>query len=299
MVQMGYADSYVAERTTSEDEWDRESAEEFRRSVADAPEAQRAEELLRSATQPVIRSVIRFAVDQWPGVDASEDATWAAVAAIARRNVTVQREAAIAVGMAASVLGVLDWVDERIGSWKDQDFDSLVRARVDELLDAARRGRERGRALRQQRGETPWTACPACWALRHPADHYFRQARANTTDDRLAELLDAQIEELSCAYQQLRAEHHAHDQAELIVEVDVVGPVGSGWTEPVPTTIRARQGRGASIGDRLGLRLVADTGAPFNGTLITVRPGERWSVCADHADDATITPIDGTRRLAA
>jgi hypothetical protein len=83
-------------------------------------------------------------------------------------------------------------------------------------------------------------------------------------------------------------------------ELEVLEPVERGWSEPVATTVLASQTPSVSVGDRLGLRLVADPNATsFNGTLVSVRDGERWLTYAHRLEDRTIVPEDGTRRVAA
>lgn len=293
------ADDYLAGLDPVSDGWNREDAGEFIAAVADDPAWLREEKLLRCATRPVMAAVIRFAVDQWPGQDASQDATWEADAAFARRELEVHRHAGIAPEMTDLALGLLDWIAERTGRWEDRDFGALVRAQVDELLEARRRGHERGQMLRQHRGHLPSLVCSACWALRHPADHYFRQAQVMVADDRLRELLAAQIARLSRAYQRLSAADQPHAGADVVAELEVRGPVGHGWREPIATTVLTSSSSDIAAGDQLGLRLVADPDAPFNGTLVSVGAGERWIVCADRIENDMILPLDGTRRLSA
>lgn len=290
---------YLAEIGAPDDEWDRETAAELVESLRDVPAVARDEELLRYAAHPVMSFMIKFAVKLWPGMDSSEDATWAATVALARREIAVNRDAGIDGGLGELNLGVLDWIEGRIGRWDDQAFPSLVRARVDGLLDARRRGRERGMRLRQR--DSPVTSPPPTstgWALRHPSDHYFRSARDSASDERLCELLDAQISLLADSYDQLAAQA-AQEPADLVIELGVLHPVASGWSQPVATTVLAVETGAASVGDQLGLRLVADPAATFNGTLISVRAGERWLTYANRLQDETIVPTDGTRRTAA
>lgn len=90
------------------------------------------------------------------------------------------------------------------------------------------------------------------------------------------------------------------DQAELMIELEVLTPVVCGWTEPIATTVVASHTPSVCVGDRIGLRLVAKPDAKtFNGTLISVRGGERWLTYAHCLADGTIVPDDGTRRIAA
>jgi hypothetical protein len=102
---------------------------------------------------------------------------------------------------------------------------------------------------------------------------------------------------LADSYQRLAARQVDTNQPELVVELEVLAPVGHGWTEPVATTVLTSQTPSVSVGDRLGLRLVRDPKATsFNGTLVSVRGGERWLTYAYRLQDRTIVPEDGTRR---
>lgn len=298
---MGIADVYLAEVGSPADEWERETATEAVKSLRDVPALVGDEELLHYAARPVVTFMIRFAADLWPGTDCADDAEWAATVALARRETAVQCQAGIDTRLSDLNLAVLDWVEARIDSWDDQAFASLVRARVDGLLETGRRGRERGSQLREARQpRSPAAVDNAGWLLRHPGDHYFRSARASASDDRLCELLDAQITLLAASYDRLAAGHDAYDQAEVIAELGVLAPVGRGWREPVAATVLAAEKGAISVGDRLGLRLVADpAAATFNGALVSVRAGERWLTYAHRLEDGTIVPDDGTRRTAA
>ena len=109
-----------------------------------------------------------------------------------------------------------------------------------------------------------------------------------------------QIDLLANSYAQLASADVVVDQAELMIELEVLTPVVRGWTEPVATTVVATDTPSVCVGNRVGLRLVADPGAKgFNGTLISVRGGERWLTYAHRLADGTIVPDDGTRRIAA
>jgi hypothetical protein len=79
----------------------------------------------------------------------------------------------------------------------------------------------------------------------------------------------------------------------------VLGPINARWRDPILTTVRAANTDAVTVGEQIGLRLVADPDATFNGTLVSVRAGERWLTVADAIRDRTIIPRDGTRRLAA
>jgi hypothetical protein len=123
-----------AEIDASDVAWERESVARLLASLSDEPTLVRDESLLRHATHSVVPFAIKFAVGRWPGQHAFDDAEWAATAALARRRLTVCREAGIEFASGELALGVLDWIDARIGTWNDQDFPSLVRSRVDSLL---------------------------------------------------------------------------------------------------------------------------------------------------------------------
>ncbi|MGI8712739.1 MAG: hypothetical protein ACR2NR_06050 [Solirubrobacteraceae bacterium] len=300
---MGIADRHLVEVGAPCDAWDREHAVTIAQWLRDADPVVGDVELLHHAAHPVTMFMINLMLEQWPGTDASADAELTAAAALSRRQIVVFRAAGIDGGMADLNLAVLDWIGARIRGQDDPEFASLVRERVDGLLDAGRRGRERGRRLRESSGpsEAPTSSSTSAgWLLRHPTDHYVRSARAHATDDRLCALLDGQIDLLAGSYARLAAGHVAIDQAELVVELEVLAPVAHGWSEPVATTVLATQTPSVSVSDRLGLRLVPDPDAKtFNGTLISVRGGERWLVCAHRLPDGTIVPDDGTHRIAA
>jgi hypothetical protein len=135
--------------------------------------------------------------------------------------------------------------------------------------------------------------------LRRPRDHYFRRARASVTDPALVAWLDQLIATLAPSYEFLAAADWSSEeaQAELFVEVEFREPVPISWKVPVPATVVGVRRGSASIGSQIGLRLVADPRAPFNGTLLSVLEGERWLVCGTLLDDGTVLPSDGTRRL--
>ena len=299
------ADAYLVELGAPADAWDRETAV----ALLEFPRAEPAVvfdgERLLAAAQPMFRFVIKFAAGLRPGKDIAQDATWAATAALARRHIAVNSETGIDGGMADLNLAMLDWIESRIGGGVDQDFQSRVREEIDALLDASRRGWQRGaelRVLREREGRPDppsWSLTTAGFLLRHPIDQYFRAARAAVSDEDLCQLLDAQIAVLAASYDRLIAGTSSHDEAELVVELRVGDAPDQGWTEPVPTTVVGVAVGAATVGDQIGLRLVADPDAAFNGTLISVRAGERWLACGDLLRDRTIIPRDGTRRLAA
>jgi hypothetical protein len=287
------------------DAWAREAAMQ----LLESPRADLAgvfeEERLHAAAQPMVVFMIRLAAGLSPGTDNAEDVTWIATAALARREIAINFDVGIDGGMADLNLAVLEWIDSRIAGRTDRGFRSRVREEIDGLLDASRRGRQRGhelRALREREGRPDppsSSSTTAGFLLRHPSDHYFRLARAAVSDEDLCAVLDAQIKLMAASYDRLIAGTSGRDEGELVVELQVGDTPHHGWTEPVPTTVVAVAVGAATVGDRIGLRLVADPDAAFNGTLISVRPGERWLTCGDLLQDGTIIPRDGTRRVAA
>lgn len=156
------ADASLADSDAPSDVWHRERSAQLVESLRSAAPAVREEELLRLAARPVTPAVIKFACDQWPGTDEAQDATWVATAALARRELAVGREAGIAVAMTDLSSELLDWIDAHIGGWEEQSFSPAVHRRIDELLDAGRRGRERGR---RQRGGPPRGRRAGLWGL--------------------------------------------------------------------------------------------------------------------------------------
>jgi hypothetical protein len=287
---MSVADLYLVELGAPADAWEREAAVRLVESPRADPAVVFDEERLLAAARPMVRFMIRFAVGLWPGTDVAGDATWVATGALARRQVAINSEAGIDGGMADLNLAVLDWIDSRVAGGGDRDFRSRVREEIDGLLDAGRRGRQRGAELsalweREGHPDPLWSSSTtAGFLLRHPNDHY---------------LLDGQIAVMAASYDRLMAGTPGRDDGELIVELQVGDTSHHGRTEPVPTTVVAVAVGAATVGDQIGLRLVADPDAAFNGTLISVRTGERWLTCGDLLHDGTIIPRDRTRRLAA
>jgi hypothetical protein len=193
MIAVGIGDLHLAEVGAQSDEWDREHVVEIMQSFRDADPVLREAELLYWAAHPVVRLMIDLMLDRSPATDVSEAAELTAAAALSRHQIAVFRAAGIDGGMADLNLAVLDWVDAQAKRQDGPEYALLVRERVDGLLDAGRRGRGRGHRVRQSSGapQLPKSSFSAGWLLRHRTDHYFRSARANTTDDRLLALIDA------------------------------------------------------------------------------------------------------------
>jgi hypothetical protein len=124
-------------------------------------------------------------------------------------------------------------------------------------------------------------------------------ARARVSDPWFCAYLDDESAVLGPSYDALaRLDWTAEEaQADVVVELETSSPRSPGWREPVPArVVGAGEGR-VLVGSELGLRLVADPDATFNGTLISVLHGERWRVCGHLGNDGTVLPGDGTRRL--
>ncbi len=136
--------------------------------------------------------------------------------------------------------------------------------------------------------------------LRHPADHYFCQARARTTNPSLCEQLDEWITAFAPSYQTLAEQDWTAEEnrADLVVELQLGDDVPLSWTEPAPAVVLAVHRGKATTGSELRLRQVEDPDATiFNGTLVSLVEGESWLVCARYSPDGTVIPVDGTRRL--
>jgi hypothetical protein len=99
------------------------------------PDCARDDLALREGLQPIIGIILKLGAGPAPGADATEDASWAASVALARRNVLAHQAAGIDNGLAADNLRLLDRIDSMIGVWPDEDWDDLARRRVQELVD--------------------------------------------------------------------------------------------------------------------------------------------------------------------
>jgi hypothetical protein len=296
-----FADAYLAEVGSGMDAWDCEHARALMDSFENVPADVRQAWALREASDLVVPLAIRLAVHGEPGADVGQDVDWAAAAAFARRRVLAYQAAGLDSGMADRNLCLIDRICSLIGSWPEADWTRAIGCCVEEIVRARHRGRERGEQLRQaDRLEEQPGMPPVGWLLRHPADHYFRRARAKITDSRLCAHIDGRIADLDPGYaamadQDWRAEER---EADLVVELEVLD-VAPGWTEPVRAVVVATHRGGASTGSELPIGLVADPAAQFNGMLISLIRGERWLTCASLLKDGTALPGDGTRRLKA
>jgi hypothetical protein len=125
---------------------------------------------LFEALQPVIPIAIRLGAGQAPGAEPGEDAGWAARVAWARRQVLAQQAGGIDQGLATDSLRLLDRIEVLIGVWPEDDWEDVVRYRIQELVDAAQRGRTRGEELRQGRQQTEGEDRVSVWVAAAPPD---------------------------------------------------------------------------------------------------------------------------------
>jgi hypothetical protein len=222
---------------------------------------------------------------------------------LARRNVLAHRAAGIDHGLAAANLRLLDRIDALLGSWPDDDWDDVACRLVQELVDACRRGRQRGQELRQSRQNTEaQDSLPVEWLLRHPTDHWLRQAAPTVSDPECRALIAAQTAKLAPNYEQLRSREWTAEEAmaDVICEMEVVGTSPGHWKEPISSVVTKPIKGKTSLDEQIAVRLVEDPDGPFNGTLVSFLAGERWLTCLRELQDGTVLPLDeGTRRLAA
>jgi hypothetical protein len=262
------------------------------------PDCARDDLALREGLQPIIGIILKLGAGPAPGADATEDASWAASVALARRNVLAHQAAGIDNGLAADNLRLLDRIDSMIGVWPDEDWDDLARRRVQELVDAGRRGSQRGRELRQSRQHTePEDHFNIGWLLRHPADHYLRRAAGTVTDPQGRVLIEVLIAKLAPSYQKLCGLDWTEQEAaaEAVVEIQVLEGQAGRWTTPASAIVTTPIKGDALLDEQIAVRLVEDNDAPFNGTLVSFLAGERWLICARVLNDGTLLPLDGTR----
>jgi hypothetical protein len=297
------ADEYLAEFGGHQDAWGSEQAVADLASVQAFPDELRDAELIRAAAQPVVSVVIKLAFMGFPGADLDVDAGWAAKLSVTRRELLTLKGAGIDAGLVDGHLRLIDIIESRIGVWPEPEWTTAVRGQVQELVQARDSGRERGSRSSSQPAPTagidlaigPWILRD----LRHPTDHYFSMARASMTDPALVAYLDQQIAGFAPSYAALSAGDWSpqETQAEIVVELQISEPTSFGWKDPVPATVVGVHRASVPIGAQVGLRLVADQDAPFNGTLLSVLSGERWLVYGALLDDGTLLPSNGTRRL--
>lgn len=300
---MTVADDHLARVGSGVDEWVREEATWASESDARLPGCVREALAFSWVLQPVVGIAIRLGAGRLPGDDVQEDAEWAASVALARREVLALRRAGIDCGLAADNLRLLEQIDALIGNWRDTDWDDLARGQVQGLVDACRRGRQRGRELRQARGHTELQDTQSAgWLLRQPNDHWLRHAASRVKDAECRVVMEAQIARLAPSYDQLCRLNWTAEEAvaDVICEMRVLGTPGRwiGWTKPVSAVVTAPVKGTTSVDQQIAVRLVDYPNGPFNGTLVSLLACERWLLCARELADGTLLPLDGSRRLA-
>jgi hypothetical protein len=293
------ADDQLAEFGPELDAWDREDAAASVR-YDGLPECARDALALLEAVRPIIPIALKLGAGQAPGVDAAQDASWAASLALARRRVLAQLAAGIDHGLANDSLRLLDRIGSMVGERSD-DWNDLCRRQVREHVAASRRGRQRGQALRERGQETEAQAdFTVGWLLRHPTDHCLHLARTAIGDSKSRALIENQIIRLAPSYQELCDLDWATQEAaaDVICEMEVLAAPPGGWTEPMRAAVTVPIEGNASLDEHVAVRFVKDIKGPFNGTLVSVLAGERWLICARELEDGTLLPLDGTRRRA-
>ena len=89
----------------------------------------------------MVAIAIKLGADRPPGLDLVDDAEWAAMVALAPREVLNQ--GGVDEGLGVDSLRLLDRVDQMLGQWGD-DWPNLVGQQVTGSVDAGRRGRLHG-----------------------------------------------------------------------------------------------------------------------------------------------------------
>lgn len=300
---MTVADDHLARVGTWLDGWYREHAPSGVRLDQRLPDCARDAEALSEALGPIDGITIRLGAGPAPGADAAEDASWAASVALARQQVVAQQAAGVDYGLNADSLRLLDRIDTLIAARSDEDWDDLARRHVQELVDACQRGAQRGRELRDSRQDTePEDDFDIGWLLRHPTDHWLRQAAPSVSDPQCRALIGTQVTKLAPSYQQLCDLDWTAEEAvaDVICEIRVLGTPGRwiGSKEPVSAVVTAPVKGATSVDQQIAVRLVEDPDGPFNGTLVSLLACERWLLCARELADGTLLPLNGTRRLA-
>jgi hypothetical protein len=265
------------------------------------PECARDALALFAALQPVVLVTIKLGAGPAPGVDFSEDVSWAAVVAFARRDVLAQQGGGIDSELTGDSLRLLDRIDEVIGEWPTDRWDDAVHGRVQELVEARQQGALRGRELRRSRPVADARNWPTvAWLLRHPHDHWLHQALQGVSDPDCKVLVESLIAKLRPSYDQMCGLDLAAEEAaaEVICETEIVEVSPGRWKEPASAVVTAAI-KGSTVADQqIAVRLVEDRDAQFNGTVVSLLAGERWRICARAFRDGTLLPLDGTRRCA-
>lgn len=292
------ADDELARIGSVLDDWDREDPGLPERDPL--PDAAEQAFVLVEALGPIIGVTIKLGVGPAPGAAPEEDARWAALVALARRDVVARRNAGIDHGLAATNLRLLERVDALIGTRDDPGWDRLVRDRVSELVDARKRGRQRGIELgRLRESSASPDPQPVGWLLRHPTDYWLRQAAPTVADVECRTLIETQIELLAPNYQELCELDWSTEEAaaQIVCDVAVLYAKQGASAEAMRATVMAACKGDVKIHQQVALRAVEDPDGPFNGKLMSVLAGERWRICADYLEDGALLPLDGTRRL--
>jgi hypothetical protein len=299
MSDMTVADEEVGPYSAELDAWDREAWA----SAPQSPMAGAAEyaSAVSEALRPVVPMAIKLGGGKVPGVDPEEDAEWAAMTALARREVLARHRAGRDCGLAAVSLQLLDRIDQLACVRSDSAWQQLARERVGELVDASRRGRERGRRLRQQRAESePRIEAPSGgWFLRHPDDYWLRFALAADIDEDCRRLIEQLVPELRLTYRRLSDLDWTSCEAasEIICTVEIRTSNAGASKTPEKAIVTAPALGDVEKDQLVALAMVEHQDQPFNGKLMSVRVGERWRVCARRSDDDILVPLDGSRRL--
>lgn len=297
---MTVADEHLTTFIFDLDRWDREDAERGLGPDPDQPACVRDALAVFESLQPIIGIVIKLGGDQTPGESPAGDAEWAAMVALARRDVLVGQARTADRGLTDSSLRLLDRIEEMIGEW-GRGWDDQARGRVQSLVSARRCGRQRGQELRKA-GQIREPIAPVSrgWLARHPHDHFLRQAIAHVSDQECQTLIRAMIARLTSSYEGLCRLDWTPEEAsaDAVAEVMVRDDRRGGWSQPVNTHVAVPIKGHATAGAEAKVWLVENPSGPFNGTRVALLTGERWLICAAVLDDGTLLPIDGTRRLA-
>ena len=299
-LNVSVADDQLAQFGLELDAWDREDAPSASASDDRLPDCAREALALLEAVRPIIPIAIKVGAGHVPGADATEDASWVAGVALARRSVVAQQAAGIDHGLAGDSLRFLARIDSMVGDWSD-DWEDVARRRVRESVDAVRRGRRRGQELGEQRRNVEsQSRFNVGWLLRHPTDHYLRLATRAVADLECRVLLENQIARLAPNYEELRGLDWSAEEAmaDVICEMRVIGTSPGSWKKAVSAVVIERVKGEMLLDEQIAVHLVEDPDRPFNGTLVSFLAGERWLTCARDLEDGTLLPLDGTRRRA-
>ena len=300
---MTVADAHLAEIGPADfDAWDYEHGSQLIEQARTLPDAARQAHLLYWAARPLVHFMISLPVHGLPGAELARDATTSALAALNRRTVHAYRCAGINGRFAKRNLRLLDRICSLIGQWPEPEWTATARRRVEQLAKAKRRGRERGQRLRNARPERDRAPKPPHipWMLCHPNDHWFRRASPSIIDPVIAAAIDEWIAEFAPSYATLAgADWRAEESsADVVIDIQLHVQITPDWNEPLPATVDAQHRGSIQSACEVRLHQVPVGDGPFNGTLLSVLPHERWRVCGSLLADRSIVPEDGTRRLA-